>query len=330
MKKIIIATLAICVSLMAEAKKVKFSVDMTGQTLTPNGIHVTGDFQIAAGFGGNNWDCGVMELMKEPSDTNIYSIVVDIPAFQKYEYKFVNGEFCYEVEVVPESAAANYNFSDNRWIFVDSLDNDTTKLGAVRFNNSSPANLTLVRYRINMMQESSISPSGVHVAGSFQGWDPMKDRLYSFSNNVYEWISYVTTGAYEFKYYNGGTTANSETVPSACATNGNRSINVTQDTVLSLLCYSSCSLCYPAAVGDYSLASQITIAPNPMQTSTSVSFKDPNGEYEVSLLDMTGKVVLRNRVSGQQSVNASFNSGIYLVKIRNKAGNQSTHKLVIQ
>ncbi|MBK8686726.1 MAG: hypothetical protein IPN26_18025 [Bacteroidetes bacterium] len=33
------------------AKKVKFSVNMSGQTLSPNGIHVWGDFQTIIGQG---------------------------------------------------------------------------------------------------------------------------------------------------------------------------------------------------------------------------------------------------------------------------------------
>ncbi|MBK8686725.1 MAG: hypothetical protein IPN26_18020 [Bacteroidetes bacterium] len=48
-------------------------------------------------------------------------MVVDLPAFAKYEYKFLNGDQGYEVEVVPEESRANYNLSDNRWIYVDSL-----------------------------------------------------------------------------------------------------------------------------------------------------------------------------------------------------------------
>lgn len=333
MKKLFFIALAIFSINIAEAKKVKFSVDMTGQVLNPNGIHITSDFQVVAGFGGNNWDCGVIQLAKEATDTNIYSIVVDIPAFQKYEYKFVNGEFCYEVEVVPESAAANYNFSDNRWIYVDSLSNDTLKLDAVLFNLSAPIGKSLVRYKINMMQEASISPSGVHVAGNFNAWDPTASRLYSFSNNVYEWISYVNNGAYEFKYYNGNLASNTETVPGACASSGNRSINVVQDTVLSLLCFSSCNMCYPSAIEELDFASQIIIAPNPMKTFTTIQLNDATLTYEIALSDITGKILYSTMVKYSNSVrieNKNFNPGIYLLKIKNSRNQQKTIKLIIE
>ncbi len=333
MKKIMFTLLLASITLQSIGKKVKFAVNMTGQVLSPNGIHVSGDFQLAAGFTGLNWDCNVMTMTKEAIDTNIYSLVVDIPAFQKYEYKFINGDQCYEVEVVPESARANYQFSDNRWLYIDSLANDTTDIGAILFNGSAPQGLTLVRYKINMMQEASVSPNGVHVAGSFQSWNPATNRLYSFSNNIYEWIAYVSNSNYEFKYYNGNSVANSETVPGTCATNSNRTINVTQDTVLQILCYSSCNICYPAGTNDLSLANQISLYPNPMSSYTTIEFKDNAREHDIVLSDMTGKKIFNHTVNNQTSYkiqNSSFISGIYLLQISNDRGQKTSLKLIIQ
>ena len=78
------------------AKKVKFAVDMTGQVISPNGVHISGDFQTEAGYP-TDWDAEATTLTKEGS-TNIYSVTVNIPAFRKYEYKYVNGDKFYEVE----------------------------------------------------------------------------------------------------------------------------------------------------------------------------------------------------------------------------------------
>ena len=318
---------------VTQAKKVKFAVDMTSQVLSPSGIHISCDFQVAAGFGGNDWDCGVIQLTKETLDTNIYSIVVDIPAFQKYEYKFVNGEFCYEVEFVPESVRANYNFSDNRWLYIDSLANDTTFIGAIRFNESAPAGLTMVRYRINMMQEASISPNGVHLAKSTQSWNTTANRLYSFSNSVYEWIDYVNTGSFEFKYYNGNSVSDSETVPTACATNNNRSMNVVQDSVVTLLCYSSCNLCFQASVQDININQLISISPNPMSTFTTISFKDNANEHSLVLTDMTGKKVLNTVLNQQTSYrleNRNLSSGLYILQIQNNLGQHASLKIIVE
>ena len=95
------------------AKKVKFAVDMDTNTVSPNGIHVTGDFQALAGFPGGDWTSNETVCTQEGTST-IYSVIVDIPAFAKYEYKFVNGDQFYEVEFVPVESRVGYDFDDNR------------------------------------------------------------------------------------------------------------------------------------------------------------------------------------------------------------------------
>jgi len=53
MKKLLLATAALAMFTGAFAKKVKFQVDMTGQTVSANGVHVAGNFQAAAGASGD-------------------------------------------------------------------------------------------------------------------------------------------------------------------------------------------------------------------------------------------------------------------------------------
>src|SRR6185503_10791552 len=97
MKKALLISAVLFISVGAFAKKVKFSVDMDTITINVNGVHVTGDFQDEAGFA-SDWDPGTTAMLQDVSDPSIYSIVLDIPAFQKYEFKFVNGIFGYETE----------------------------------------------------------------------------------------------------------------------------------------------------------------------------------------------------------------------------------------
>ena len=129
MKKIISTALLLSIFAMnVSAKKVKFAVDMTGQIINTTGIHISGDFQTIAGFPGGDWASNTTPLTQEGT-TDIYSIVVDIPAFAKYEYKFLNGDQFYEAEFVPVESRVGYNFDDNRWIYVDSLADDTSFVG---------------------------------------------------------------------------------------------------------------------------------------------------------------------------------------------------------
>ena len=315
MKASLLSILLLLLSLAGWSKKVMFQVDMTGVPVNVTGMHITGDFQVAAGFGGNNFDCNVMGMTKNSNDTNLYQLLVDIPAFQKYEFMYVNGDQCYEVEFVPVESRANYNFSDYRWIYIDSLANDTTYLHPVRFAQNAPQGLTLVRFKINMQNEASISPAGVHTAGDFQGWNPAINRMYSFANSVYEWIAYVDTGNYVYRYFNGNMMANTETVPSACANiNGDRPLYVTQDTVMEIHCFASCTLCWPTGTTPFETAKPISVYPNP---SEGIFFVQSAAPGVLQLFDLTGRVVYSEPISlGQQRVQVpNYLNGLYQLRI---------------
>ena len=76
----------------AQTRKVKFSVDMTGQTVSGNGVHVAGGFQ--------SWSPSTTALTQEGS-TNIYSVVADVTENSVVEYKFINGNDWPQAEGVP-------------------------------------------------------------------------------------------------------------------------------------------------------------------------------------------------------------------------------------
>jgi hypothetical protein len=133
------------ISSISFAKKIKFSVDMDTITPNVNGIHITGDFQDEAGYPAD-WDPATTELIKESPSSTIYSIVLDLPAFNKYEFKFVNGIFSYEMEFVPVESRVLYNFLDNRWVYLDSLSNDTQIVKPVIYSSNAPAGKTFITF----------------------------------------------------------------------------------------------------------------------------------------------------------------------------------------
>ena len=90
-KKLFILLVSVLMVGTAYGKKVKFSLDMTGNVIDTNGIHITGDFQEEAGYVGGDWQPNTTEMLNE-AGTNIYSVTVSIPAFTKYEFKFLNGD----------------------------------------------------------------------------------------------------------------------------------------------------------------------------------------------------------------------------------------------
>jgi hypothetical protein len=316
------------ISTITFAKMVMFEVDMTGQVVNITGVHVTGDFQNVAGFPFGDWQSNTTLMTLEDSSTNIYSVVVDIPAFAKYEYKFVNGDQFYEAEFVPIESRVGYDFDDNRWIYVDSLSNDTTTTGAILFAGNAPAGLSLVRLLVDLQTQSSVSSSGVHVAGDFQNWNTQKNILYSFVPSMYELIVYVQNGTYEYKFFNGNSTGDAELVPSGCNINGNRSLIITKDTVLSDVCFSSCSPCNITSVHK-ERESFFNVYPNPSRGDLYITSENISS---FNVFTVSGELILSKDVtSSLVSIDRSLlSSGAYYIKAMSNDGAYSIRKVLIQ
>jgi hypothetical protein len=312
------------------AKKVKFAVDMRDQEVHILGIHVAGDFQKKLGLP-DNWLYDKTKLKQEKADTNIYSIVVDLPAFQKFEYKFVNGDQDYQVEFIPVESRVGYGFVTNRWIYIDSLANDTTFVGAIQFESNAPKDLTLLRVKVDMSNAGAIDKTGVHVAGSFQGWNPKTTRLYSFGNGVYEIISYVKTGTYEYKFYNGNINTTSEKVPTTCATNSNRSYDVKNHIVIPEICFSSCVKCVKVGVNDIEIENTLEISPNP--SSEGFTLKNLGNQSQIEIFDVQGKKTAQYKTTLETYFidNQGFTKGFYIVKVFDKDKNKlKIGKLIVE
>lgn len=334
MKKILTLALVLLVVSSSFAKKVKFAVDMTTYTINVNGIHMMSDFQTKIGLLAD-WDPSTLQLNQEGTST-VYSVILDLPAFNKYEFKFINGIFGYEAEFVPEQSKVGYLFNDNRWLYLDSLKNDTTFVGAIPFSGNAPVGKTLVRFVVDMSNVGTVSSNGVHVAGNFQSqtWNTKNNILYSFGGGIYEVIAYAPSGTYEFKYYNGNTAGNTETVPASCATNNNRSHNLVADTILPTVCYGACVSCALASVHEYiSEISGIKMYPNPVVSSSIMEFENKNTFYNVVLTDLTGRVLKTYRSENGESLEVKkddLKAGIYFITVTNNRDARSTSKIIIE
>jgi hypothetical protein len=240
MKKLLLMTAALGIFSGVYAKKVKVQVDMAGQTVSGDGVHVAGNFQ--------GWSPSSTSLTN--SGGTIYSAVVDMPANTVAELKFINGNDWPQAETVPALnrvgyLATNGGVNENRWFYIDSTSNDTTVLPAVLFGGEAPSGKFAVRISVDMQKEASVSANGVHIAGSLQGWDPATTGMANLfnSNMVYEWIGYLDAASYEYKFVNGNAWGSDESIPSSCAVNNNRGVTVSANTALDKVCYTSCVAC---------------------------------------------------------------------------------------
>ncbi|MES2762739.1 MAG: T9SS type A sorting domain-containing protein [Bacteroidota bacterium] len=331
MKKILLGLSFIFAVTHLAAKKVKFAVDMTGQTISAFGVHIVGDFQEAAGYP-LNWDPAATTLMQE-GGTDIYSIVVNIPAFNKYEYLFVNGDQTYEVEFVPDESRVGYNFDDNRWLYVDSLANDTSFVGAILFGGNAPAGLSLVRFKVDMNSALPVSSNGVHVGDNMNGFSTTKVPLYTFGGNIYEIISYYQNNSYAFKYFNGNTVATAETISGSCDVFGNRGLTVIKDTVMLPVCFSSCSACLTASVKENQNVNLFSMFPNPAKNKITIRSSQNAMIESVLIYNIAGELVKHVSHIGQEDVTLNcvdLSTGLYTVRVSNIYKQAQHLKLIIE
>jgi hypothetical protein len=226
---------------------VTFTVDMSGQSISANGVHIAGDFQFLAGFT-NDWDPAATEMLDLDGDS-IYEYTTNLPE-GTYEFKFINGNtWADDEQIIGLTCAPNGNRSLQ-------LNMDTI-LEAVCYQNCIPCSSIVVptnfdvTFRVDM-HGRSISPNGIHVAGSFQiaagyaaNWDPSTAQMTDLDgDSIYELVVSVPAGAYEYKFINGNAWGDDEnTGILACQVNGNRGVSVSADMVLPAVCFESCTPC---------------------------------------------------------------------------------------
>jgi hypothetical protein len=216
--------------------EITFQVDMSNETVSALGIHIAGSFQ--------GWDPAGTEML--PIGNEVYAVTIELGIGSSHEYKFINGNAWGMDETVPPECASGWN----RFITVPAT---PTTLDAVCFGSCDPCGPPPIDISVTFnvdMSEQVISPDGVHVAGGFQGWDPGGTLMEDAGDNIYTYTTILSSGTYqEFKYINGTSWEQSESVPAECGINGNRYFTVPMtDTIMNAICYGSCDPCGPPPV----------------------------------------------------------------------------------
>ena len=233
-----------------------FQVDMSQENISLDGVHIAGDFQSAAGFGGN-WDPST-SAMSDPDGDMIFSINVMVPT-GTYFYKFINGDSWSDKPELPSADCAiddgGGNF--NRRITVGS--NGLT-LPSVVFDSCN----AVLHFSVNMSMET-VSPSGVHVMGNFQeaagysnNWNPTSVLLEDINGDgTYETEIQISPGTYQYLFLNGNSLLDAENPPTSCTVddgNGNFYRNITAEIEGiqgPIYCFNSCTFCDPGIDTNY-------------------------------------------------------------------------------
>lgn len=304
MKKIVLLIFSLF-TLSLSANYVTFCVDMRYfQPIDPGGInlYVEGDTVFHP-------------MLQSANDTMIYCVTLDLPSDSCLQYAFLNGSDFYGLEFVPlESRVSDFN--SDRWACIDGPSTDTLHLPPVLFSANAPEGQRLVRYKVDMSAES-ISANGIHVAGSFQGWDPSANRMHNLDSLVYEALTYVTPGTYSYLFYNGNTSADEETVPAICTVNAYREVNVVNDTVVQTVCFASCTPCVTGLISPET-KDNLFVYPNPVVDRFVVN-TSINNVTQLVLYDSKGNEIRKFDPAESYSAQG-VSSGIYRLVILDFSG----------
>jgi hypothetical protein len=232
-----------------EQVDVTFRVNLQNLTVSPNGVHLAGGFG-SAGYA--EWNPGGIAMTDGNSD-GIYEVTLTLTEGVSYAYKFVNGNAWGSDESVPGGCSVGGNRT-----FTASDINEV--LSAVCYGSCSPCaappTTYPVTFRVNMQNET-VSPNGVHIAGGFFSsgyvdWNPGAIALSDNNNDgIYEVTLNCVPGTIEYKFVNGNTWGNDESMPSTCSGNTNRSITVgTAPATTTAFCFGYCSDCASIPVND--------------------------------------------------------------------------------
>jgi len=224
-----------CLPCVLPPVDVTFQVDMSNETVSPNGVHLAGSFQ--------GWDPAATPMTDMGG--NIYEVTLTLGEGEYHEFKYINGNAWGGDESVPPACAIN----NNRYYTVPST-NQTLPL--VCFGSCDPCVTVTdinVTFQVDMSNET-VAPEGVHIAGSFQGWDPAGTLMTDMGSGIWEYSFVLQSGTYhEYKFINGIAWGQDETVPWYCNQNNNRYLTVPEsDTTLPQVCFSSCLVCNPPQV----------------------------------------------------------------------------------
>jgi len=223
-----------------ELVPVTFRVDMSNETVGPNGVHVAGTFQ--------NWNPATSELL--PVGFGVYEGTFGIASNSTAYFKFINGNDWPGQEAVPADCGNPDGFgSFNRFIEVGTESSSYTEVCFEGCYSCDEVIPVLVTFQVDMSNEI-VDPLGVFITGSFNDFDAADIQMSQGLDNVYEAVLVLNPGeTIQYKFLNGPSFDGQESVPSECGIddgfgsfNRSHSVEASPET-LPALCFSSCAAC---------------------------------------------------------------------------------------
>lgn len=332
--------LNVCYSSCDECQTVDWTlrVDMSNENVSPDGIHVAGSMQ--------GWDPSGTQLT-DPDGDGIYEVVLSVQP-QAYEYKFLNGNAWGSEEGVPNACGSNGNRGVTLSVGVDTT--TTFCFGSCTWPCAAYPDSSLITFTVAMdtVVSADADSGGVWIMGSFTNpkWQDGAIKLMDNGDSTYS-TTILIGGAPEvtYKFVNGkpNTAGNVEESADFSEIGGcgidnggfsdNRVLMRTENDTAVQYCFNTCNTdCGTTSVSEIEAANAFNVYPNPFTHNTTVEFTEM-GNYQIQVMDVTGKVVLATQTNGAAKINlnlANAQKGIYLMNVINQDGKRYTKMLVIK
>jgi hypothetical protein len=243
----------------------------------------------------------------------IWSYTITVNSGSTFQYKFINGNAWTGEETVPMECGNPNGLGGFNRIFT--VGNNDVTLNTVCFGECAGCNTgadIAVTFQVNMSEVPAISPSGVHLIGSFQNYDPSATPMTDMGNGIYSVQLAIPSGSFLFyRFINGNSLNETESVPFTCGVlnNGGYYERVTQldttTTVLPLVCFNECADCGNEITDLH--ASPISLYPNP--TSNQCNILSDEMIERIQVYDATGRLMLNEQALWLNSY--SLNTSIW-------------------
>ena len=300
---------------------VLFKVDMTNEAISPNGVHIAGEFQ--------NWDPSANQMSDDDGD-GVFELGFEINV-GTYEFKFINGNDWDGMANDNESIPSSCNVNGNREIVLSS---DTiiqycyNQCYDICLDYPDPAEII---FTVDMSNEE-IEGSGVWILGNFTDPQWQNGRVQMFELDDYPGVystSILIDGPEEiaYKFSNGEPLIGSpfqdgesfDFATDSCGNpNGiggwNRSFTRSGfNESAGIFCYNSCENCndlnidFGIGVGEYNESFELNLYPNP-----AIDFVYFNASVDYRIFSPSGKLVIKG--TGNHIDITTLTSGIYYLK----------------
>ncbi len=307
-------------------KMVTFRVDMSNQTVDPDGVHVAGNFQ--------GWSPGSTPLTDIGG--GIYEATVPVlNSLIVLQYKFLNGN---EWGVEEDPPAGCENFDNNRVAIAIGTEDIILPLQTFA-GCENPIPTKDVTFQVDMAG-FDVSPNGVHLAGNLQGWNPGNTPMSPIGNGIYQVTIPVPAAvvSIEYKFVNGDEWGFEEDPPEGCQNNDNNrfaALPLTTEAVrLPGVKFGSCETI--TSLTELLGSDEFQIFPSVSNGQISIRWQSPHAlPLTLTVLDMNGRTMAEEKVPPTSIlVNRNLDvstwaPGMYLVYLHT-SGSHSVRKLIVR